>query len=491
LGRQRPVPPLAPARGTTRQAARIEFAGFSLELTDRAAGALHPAPKSLFRPLGPQPRGDLPPVSRALEKGVGLLFRLPFHADHWRCVRHPRPVDREDLSADEIRERLALTVRWLSDAQDALPLGGVSAGYYLYDGWHPAYPETTGYIMQSFIEYGRRTGEEEMFSRARRMCRFLLDLQEPGEGWFPGGDLSAHRSPSVFNSGMILQGLVRFATHFADAAVLDAARRCADWICAQQDADGAWGRSNYRGLKRTYDAEVAAALADLYSATKVDRYRQTALRAAEWIEAQQTANGWYANCDNTESMNDRPLTHLIGYTTRGLLVCGRLLESTSCIDSASRCLAAIRERHPIHSGVLLDGRLDRNWRGTMGAACMTGIAQIAISHFLLHALRPDTRALDHARWSNAMIAQTQMVECRSAGLRGGIPASFPIWGSYERFGFNNWGQKYFMDSLMLDLDSRETPMPPPRQVRRFGAPGQDVETGDRSTRSGSPSPPGA
>jgi hypothetical protein len=364
-----------------------------------------------------------------------------------------------NLSSERIRERLASTAGWLADAQDSQPDGGVSGGYYFYSGWRASYPETTGYIMRTLIDYSRVTNRADVVDRVQRMCRFLLNRQEPGAGWFSGGDLSAPRVASVFNSGMILHGLAHHYTQFRDGGVLEAARRCADWICSRQEDDGAWGRDNYHGLKRTYDTEVAASIAEVYAITKDERHRRSAERSADWALAQQLPNGWYQNCDNTEERNDRPLTHLIGYTTRGLIVCGRILGHDRYMESAVRCLEAIMDRYPIHSGRMIDGRLDRDWNPRMGAACQTGTAQIAISLFLLNEWRPTPAFVDYARWLNSFLAQTQLVHAKRPGARGGIPASFPIWGAYERFGFNNWGQKYYMDSLMLDLASRETKAP--------------------------------
>src|SRR5262249_39956503 len=225
---------------------------------------------------------------------------------------------------------------------------------------------------------------------------------------------------SVFNSAMILHGLVHYYMHFADVTVLAAAARCADWLCSVQESDGSWSRANFRGLKRTYNAEVAASLAEFYVATNNERYRHSAERGADWVVTQQVATGWYQNCDNTETYNDRPLTHLIGYTTRGLIICGVLLTNDTYVESARRCLAAIMKHYPLHSGKLIDGRPNRNWEPTMGASCLTGVAQIAVSLFLLNECKPAASNIDYARWLNSMVAQTQLLNCKRPGARGGI-----------------------------------------------------------------------
>ena len=62
------------------------------------------------------------------------------------------------LKADLTNERsdqscLQAAVRWLSQAQDICENGGVSAAYYLGSGWDQAYPETSGYIIATFLAY--------------------------------------------------------------------------------------------------------------------------------------------------------------------------------------------------------------------------------------------------------------------------------------------------------------------------------------------------
>ena len=36
-------------------------------------------------------------------------------------------------------------------------------------------------------------------------------------------------------------------------------------------------------------------------------------------------------------------------------------------------------------------------------------------------------------------------------IRGGIPGAFPIYGWYAPFCFINWGAKFFVDALVLEL----------------------------------------
>jgi hypothetical protein len=66
-------------------------------------------------------------------------------------------------------------VAWLARAQDhsATQDGGVARHYSLIDGWAASYPETTGYIIPTLIDFGRMAGRKEPIDRARRMLEWL------------------------------------------------------------------------------------------------------------------------------------------------------------------------------------------------------------------------------------------------------------------------------------------------------------------------------
>src|SRR6266508_5677309 len=102
-----------------------------------------------------------------------------------------------------------LTMNWLCRAQDMSQGrdGGVSGFYRLGSGWAASYPETTGYIICSFIDQGLKRGNNDLLDRARRMLDWLVKIQFP-EGGFQAGLIDAARPlPVTFNTGQILLGL--------------------------------------------------------------------------------------------------------------------------------------------------------------------------------------------------------------------------------------------------------------------------------------------
>ena len=153
---------------------------------------------------------------------------------------------------------------WLRRAQDATVDGGVSWGYRLNGGWAASYPETTGYIVPTYLALaeagvGGGTGAADRapgasggpsdVDRARRAISFLLGIQLPS-GAFPGARIDQNRTaPSVFNTGQILNGLVAWHRATDDPATADAAARAAAWLVSSQEPDGAWSRDVYNRLE--------------------------------------------------------------------------------------------------------------------------------------------------------------------------------------------------------------------------------------------------
>ena len=68
---------------------------------------------------------------------------------------------------------------WLCVAQDRDADAGVAGSYTLLKGWTKSYPETTGYIIPTFLAYARYSEREEFVERGIRMADWLLSVQSP------------------------------------------------------------------------------------------------------------------------------------------------------------------------------------------------------------------------------------------------------------------------------------------------------------------------
>jgi hypothetical protein len=131
---------------------------------------------------------------------VSFAQSLRQHVQAWRenwslpeAARVEKRRDRKPLPPDPGSERvLHALMGWLCEAQDrsASADGGVARSYDLLRGWETSYPETTGYIVPTLLDYARRFGRDDHRERARRMCDWLVAIQM-ADGGFQGGRIDS------------------------------------------------------------------------------------------------------------------------------------------------------------------------------------------------------------------------------------------------------------------------------------------------------------
>lgn len=354
---------------------------------------------------GPLPAGDALPAEAAIDEAIDWLRRAQDHS----------------LSQD----------------------GGVARHYSLLDGWGPSYPETTGYIVPTMLDYAERRGDDGARRRAHRMLDWLVSIQFP-EGGFQGGVIGAEpRVPVTFNTGQILLGLARGARECAE--YLEPMRRAAEWLVAAQDGDGCWRRHPTPFAapgEKTYDTHVAWGLLEAARTAAEPRYAAAALANVRWALGRQQANGWLAQCCLDDPR--QPLTHTLGYALRGMVEAYRYSGDTelgyACRRTADGLLGAMSDDGH------LAGRLRADWRAAVRWSCLTGTAQIAICWWLLgdgdeRYRRAARIATDHVRRS---------IDARGgAGVRGGVAGSRPLYGAYGRYQYLAWAAKFFIDAQAL------------------------------------------
>lgn len=341
---------------------------------------------------------------------------------------------------------------WLCRAQDRSPSadGGVARSYDMQRGWETSYPETTGYIVPTFLGAARRLGRPDLRERARRMADWLVGIQLPGGG-FQGGRIDSKPVvPVTFNTGQILLGLAAAESQLGGYA--DPMRKAADWLVETQDADGCWRRFPTpfaASGEKEYETHVAWGL---FEAARVDGsrgYGEAGLRNVYWALSSQAADGWLPKCCLDDP--SRPLTHTIGYALRGVLEAHRYRREDRLLNAARRIADGLL-RSATPDGAL-PGRLRAGWVPAVGWVCLTGVAQVAICWMMLFELLGERRYLDAAWHANAYLRRTVHVD-GPLDTRGGVKGSFPVDGDYGRYQFLNWAPKFLADSLMMEDELR-------------------------------------
>ncbi|MFA5139943.1 MAG: hypothetical protein WC728_11990 [Elusimicrobiota bacterium] len=349
---------------------------------------------------------------------------------------------------------LRATMAWLADAQDACDGDGVSNAYHLNGGWGVAYPETSGYILATYLTFADFSGEHTFMDRALRIGDWEIRVQAPNGGVFSS---TALRQTRVFNTGQVILGWCALYERTKLEKYLEAAERAGDYLLGIQEADGAWRRDTYCGA-RTYHARVDWALLRLARLSGEARYGEAAARNLRWVLGNQLSNGWFAQCGFG---NDPPITHVIAYTLRGLLECastdktldnslGIFSATMKCTDALCRALQA-QPVAGIHG--MVPASFDQAWKSPARDSCLTGNSQLASFLFRICDCTRDSTYGELGAEILSATKRTQIVDTSLRPLRGAIAGSFPFCHGYSPNVFPNWAAKFFADALLMKINS--------------------------------------
>ncbi|MBI3949930.1 MAG: terpene cyclase/mutase family protein [Acidobacteria bacterium] len=351
-------------------------------------------------------------------------------------------------------DHLQAAMDWLCRAQDITGCGGVSAAYDLRVGWLPAYPETTGYIICTFLQHAAQKNETSYVERAIRMGDWEIEIQLPSGA--VRGDVGVNDHPMVFDTGQVILGWTALYRGTQLDRFLEAAIKAADWLLRVQDPDGSWSQYALRSVPHTYHTKVAWSLMEVYRLTDEETYKRAAESNILWALAQARHNGWFRHMGFT--LDKAPPTHTIAYTLQGLLEPLFYLEE----DTRRKILAVIQtasenilakcpfDEDAAHAVLIgLPGTLNEKWESEDQYACLTGNVQMAIVWLKLYDINHETRLLNAALKLIDQVKATQSLDSTNPGIRGAIAGSYPIWGGYIPYTYLNWSTKFFADALLL------------------------------------------
>ena len=338
--------------------------------------------------------------------------------------------------------------QWLINAQDADETGGISEGFHLVHGWLPPYPETTGYLIETFLDYYHQTGNLKFKSRALKMADWLASIQN-SDGSIPD---SYFKKKMVFDTGQVIFGFIRAYEETANFKYLDAAVKAGSWLLNVQEEDGTWRRFAVDNIPHTYYTRVAWSLSRLHSATGDSRYIDACLKNVKWALYRQEDNGWFNDASFNLSNHHRPFTHTIAYTMRGILEVGICTKQERFISAVSKAADSLMPA--IKQDGFVSGTYDRNWKGDESFCCLTGSAQIAIIMFKLYQLTNKNAYIETGKMINSYLKSRQQLFLNRKEVYGAIAGSWPIWGGYIHFTYPNWAAKFFVDALMIETEQK-------------------------------------
>jgi len=355
----------------------------------------------------------------------------------------------------DVQTHLAEARDWLCRAQDHGSDEGVSYGAILGEDFLPSYPETTGYIICTFLDLADYYADKAYLARAFAMGVWETRIQMDC-GAVMGGMLNSHPTPAVFNTGMVLLGWAALLRTTGDERFRLAGERAGRWLLAMQEPNGQWIRGNSKfanARTTTYNVKAAWGLAEMAVALGNPSFLRAAERNAEFAVSRQTRNGWFRDCCLQDAR--RPLLHTIAYTMQGLIGIGRITGRNEFVDAAA--LTARSLLGLMSSDGYLPGKIDSEFQPAADWCCLTGTAQTSIVWSQLAALRGDACFAHAAERANRYLMARHDITNTNPAVRGGVLGSWPVHGAYGRFKVLNWATKFFLDALLIRQPTAHAP----------------------------------
>jgi hypothetical protein len=345
---------------------------------------------------------------------------------------------------------LTSSLAWLKQCQDRTGSGGVAGFYSIFKGWYDAYPETTGYIIQTFVDYYKKTNDEEFLSRAIRMGDWEVDIQLP-DGSVRGYCLKKgiSNTPLVFDTGQVLLGWVSLYRATGQQKYLDAAVKASLWLIKHQLPDGTWDKFLYKGHCGTYFSRVAWGMLQTAKSSARDDVRNGAVKFLDWVLSQQSNAGFFSNIGFTPTSHN--FTHNISYTIEGLIGASEEIDDeelrkkyiASALKTSQKLLQEFSRKETLFGEYHFDfSPVNHDY------ICVTGTIQIAWVFLKLYV---QSKNIEY--WNTAVMLleeakSVQMIKTGNPAFDGSIVGSYPVWGSYQSWRLVSWSAKFFADALM-------------------------------------------
>ncbi len=355
----------------------------------------------------------------------------------------PNPLHRPigDISPGDWQKRTDAALAWLRRSVAVHRGQGSAHSYSPLFGWAKAYPETTGYIIPTLLDYAVIRKNEGLRQDAISCGQWLCQIQMPS-GAFPGL-LVGHTEPSVFNTAQILFGLTRMLEETEEEQYRIALERATTWLLRTLETDGSWRQAAYvPGFVPSYYTRAVWGMLRANQLLQKPEIDAAMRRALHFYAARFLPNGTVRDWGFWPEK--AAFTHTMAYTVEGFLESAVLLNEPDIlqktISSADIFWSVVQQKGRTA------GRYDQDWRGDYKFRCLTGNAQWSLIFQRLFALKKEDQHRRAARFLLSEIVDYQILGTNE-NTHGALPGSAPVWGAYQRCRYPNWGVKFFLDAV--------------------------------------------
>jgi len=358
---------------------------------------------------------------------------------------------RNRIGSDSIGKHQAAAINWLKNAHDSTHDDGVGYGYYLRGlpfnahglGWRPSYVETSGYIIETFLDIAKTYDDFDAAQRAERIGRWLLTVQNE-DGSFSNVSMETSNG-IIFDTGQVLFGLLKCFMETDDRIFQLSAEKAAYWLVQKLDTDGAWRQNTHLGQIHTYNTRVAWAMLEYCKIFQNEEIQEAARKNLYWAITQQTEYGLFENCSFKEGQD--PSTHTIAYAIRGLFEGGILLGDDHVLSASLK--AANRMVQYVDKVGFIPGRISVTGDPHKAYSCLTGNCQLAIIWFKMSEYFQEPKLRNTANTALNYVLSVHNIEARNPNTKGGVKGSHPIWGGYTPLAYPNWAAKFLIDAILF------------------------------------------
>ena len=353
------------------------------------------------------------------------------------------------------KELIDNSINWLLTCQKNSLDRGICTAYDLVEKKLTiSFPETTGYIIPTLLEYSKLKQNDKIYNISKEMGEWIIDITRDDGGL--GEAYGFYRpGPRIFTTAQAIIGLLSLYLASNNRKFLNTAVKMGEFLTQNLNKDGSWNK-NFTFLKitTTYKSRVSWILMMLYDVTNEIKFKEASLKSLQYIINNKTKNYWPESCNFDKSNN--ALTHLLGYHLVAIVKFAyyEKLEDLNLkkelIDHCSFFYKRIQKQ--LSTANDLKGIINDKFEKVVDYNCLTGSAQIMYFALIYEKKNSINKNLISEILYKSLY--DKQISNNQKEVNGSISGSFPINGEYMPNMLPAWASKFFIDSLLYRKKER-------------------------------------